>query len=352
MRRSRLLETVFFGAGTIDEVGRMQMTKGRSYKIQVDFGTLPTMTFRTPGTTGFGAGGLCVGLERVVDYKTELDKAVTLAKQSEQVVLCMGLNSDWESEGYDRDTMALPPGSDSLISAVCAANPNTAVIIQSGTPVSMPWRNDANAIVQAWYGGNETGHAIADVVFGDVNPGGKLPLSFPVREEDNPAFLNYRAEKGRTIYGEDVYVGYRFYEKTQKAVAFAFGHGLSYTTFEISDLSVSDGEQEITVSATVSNTGERDGSEVVQVYISQQEPSINRPPKELKGFTKVHVKKGGKENVQVKISKKYATSFFDEERESWVMEKDSYQVWVGGSSEGCVMAGKVEVGETGWWNGL
>ena len=343
----------FFGAGTIDETGRMQLEEGKSYAVRVDFGTLPTMTFRTPGTTGFGAGGLRVGLERVIDYNVELDRAVKLAKECDQVVLCMGLNSDWESEGYDRDTMDLPPGSDDLIKAVCATNPNTAVVVQSGTPITMAsWLSGANAIVQAWYGGNETGNAIADVVFGKTNPSGKLPLSFPMRNEDNPAFLNYRSERGRTIYGEDVYVGYRFYEKTKKDVAFAFGHGLSYTTFEISDLSVSDSDNEITVAAKVSNTGSTHGAEVVQVYISQVAPSINRPPKELKGFEKVKLKAGEKEKVQLKISKKYATSFYDEERSSWVMEEGKYEVLVGNSSQKVDKAGEVKVSKTAWWTGL
>ena len=179
----------FFGAGTIDETGKMKLEKGKKYHVRTDFGTLPTMSFRTPGTTGFGAGGLRVGLERVIDYTEERERAVKLAKDSDQVVLCMGLNSDWESEGYDRPTMDLPPGSDELIKAVCGVNPNTVIIIQSGTPVTMaPWLSEANAIVQAWYGGNETGNTIADVVFGKTNPSGKLPLSFPLRNEDNPAF--------------------------------------------------------------------------------------------------------------------------------------------------------------------
>lgn len=343
----------FFGSGTIDEIGRMNLEKGKAYSVRIDFGTLPLMKFRTPGTTGFGAGGLRVGLERVLDIKVERDRAVKLASESDQVVLCMGLNSDWESEGYDRTNMDLPPGSDELVKAVCAANPNTVVVLQSGTPVTMThWLSDAKAIVQAWYGGNETGNAVADVVFGKTNPSGKLPLSFPLRNEDNPAFLNYRSERGRVIYGEDIYVGYRFYETTKKEVAFAFGHGLSYTKFTIADIAVSDSEEEIHVSATVSNTGAIEGSEVVQVYVSQVAPSINRPPKELKGFQKVSVKPGGTAKVQIKVNKKYATSFFDEERDSWIAEAGKYEVLVGNSSQNVEKAGNISVKETKWWNGL
>ena len=195
------------------------------------------------------------------------------------------------------------------------ANPNTAVIVQSGTPVTMPWRESAGAIVQAWYGGNETGNAIADVVFGDVNPSGKLPLSFPKRNEDNPAFLNYISDDNRVIYGEDVYVGYRFYDKTKSAPAFPFGHGLSYTTFSISDLSLRESDSNVTLSVSVRNTGKLDGAEVVQVYIAPQAPSINRPVKELKGFAKVFLKAGENRKAEVKLQHKYATSFFHEGRE-------------------------------------
>lgn len=343
----------FFGAGTRDETGRIKLHKGKDYHVCVTFGTLPTMTFGNKGATAFGAGGFRIGFERVVDYKQELDRAVSLAKEVDQVVLCMGLNSDWESEGYDRSSMDLPTGSDELIQAVCSANPNTVVVVQSGTPVTMhKWVDNANALVQAWYGGNETGNAIADVVFGETNPSGKLPLSFPIRNEDNPAFLNFRAERGRALYGEDIYIGYRFYEKTKKEVGFAFGHGLSYTTFELSDLSVKDGKDEIVVTAKVSNTGKVAGAEVVQVYIAQKAPSINRPPKELKGFAKVHLKAGEKEKVDIKISKKYATSFWDEREEKWVSEKDEYEVLVGNSSQRVERAGVVKVAETEFWLGL
>lgn len=342
----------FFGAGTREEIGIAPVKKGKSHTVLVRFGTGPTMKFRSPGATAFGPGGLRVGATLKTDPATELDKAVELAREVDQVVICAGLNSDWESEGYDRYHMDLPPHSDELISRVCAANPNTVVVIQSGTPVTMPWLSQCNALLQAWYGGNETGNAIADVLFGEVNPSGKLPLSFPVRVEDNPAFLNYTSERGRTIYGEDVYIGYRFYEKVKKAVAFPFGHGLSYTNFNFKGLSVADTGDNITVSLTVSNFGSLDGATVVQIYVSQQNPSINRPPKELKGFTKVYLKAGKMDHVNVNISKKYAASFWDEDRDAWIMEADKYDVLVGDSSANTPLKGSFQVKRTSWWNGL
>ena len=250
--------------------------------------------------------------------------------------------------------MDLPAGTDTLISAVTAANPNTVVVIQSGTPVTVaPWVASTPALMQAWYGGNETGNAIADVLFGDVNPSGKLPLTFPVRNEDNPAFLNYRSERGRTLYGEEVYIGYRFYEKTKKEVSFPFGHGLSFTEFEMSGLQVTDkGGDEIIVEVDVANKGKVEGSQVVQVYVSQKSPSVNRPVKELKGFAKVDLKVGEKKKAEVKMSKKYAASFWDETRVAWIMEKDRYEVLVGDSSANTPLKGEFIVQKTTWWNGL
>lgn len=249
--------------------------------------------------------------------------------------------------------MNLPGHMDALIRAVSAANPSTVVVMQSGTPVTMPWLSSVKALVHAWYGGNETGNAIADVLFGNVNPSAKLPLSFPKKLQDNPAFLNYRTERGRTLYGEDVYVGYRWYEMLDMDVAFPFGHGLSYTTFEFSDLKVEKKDETLNVSVKVTNTGERDGAEVVQVYVSQKKPSIKRPKKELKGFTKVALKKGESKVVEVPILAKYAASFWDEVRNAWIVEKDEYEVIIGNSSavKGA-LRGTFEVEETSWWNGL
>ncbi|KAK4610457.1 putative beta-glucosidase I [Fulvia fulva] len=344
----------FFGIGTEEEIGSIQLEAGKDYAVHVEFGSLPTLTYKKEGVTAFGAGGVRLGCHRKVDTKVEIERAVALAKKVDQVVLCAGLNSDWESEGYDRDHMDLPPGSDELIEAVIAANPNTTVVVQSGTPVTMPWASKAKAIVQAWYGGNETGNAIADVVFGDVNPSGKLSLSFPKRNEDNPAFLNYKSDDNRVIYGEDVYIGYRFYEKTGREVLFPFGHGLSYTTFDTKNLAINatDDSDEITVTVDVSNTGKIPGSEVVQVYIAPQSPSINRPKKELKGFGKVFVEAGKTEKVEVKLLRKYATSFYHEGKDAWLSEKGKYTVLVGNSSANTSLSGELEVVKELVWKGL
>jgi beta-glucosidase len=252
--------------------------------------------------------------------------------------------------------MELPSHMDALITAVAVANPNTVVVMQSGTPVAMPWVDEAGAIVQAWYGGNETGNAIADVLFGDANPSGKLSLSFPKKLSDNPAFLNFKAEGGRTLYGEDVYVGYRYYEFAERDVLFPFGHGLSYTTFSFSKLEVKQAEDKIVVSVTVANTGGVKGQEVVQVYVAPpRKQAVNRPRKELKGFTKVEIEPGQSERPVVEIETKYAASYWDEFRDQWCVEAGEYEIVVGDSSEvkeGKTLRGKFTVEKTFWWSGL
>ena len=236
--------------------------------------------------------------------------------------------------------------------AVAKANANTAVVIQSGTPVRMPWVNEVSALVQAWYGGNECGNGIADILFGDVNPSGKLPISFPIRNEDNPAFLNSRSEGGRVLYGEDVYIGYRFYEALSRAVTFPFGHGLSYTTFQISNFHLERDEEMLEVSLQIKNSGTRSGSETIQLYVGQASPSIRRPPKELKGFRKVFLEAGAETSISITVLTKYATSYWDELRNMWISQKDTYTVQVGTSSANIIAEATFDTNVTEWWTGL
>jgi beta-glucosidase len=350
----------FFGSGTVEEKGTIYLKKGQSYKITVDFVSAPASKFVLQGAVSFGGGGIRLGCARRIDPEEEIARAVELATSdpSAQVVIVAGLNGDWESEGHDRADMSLPGHSNALISAVTKANPSTVVVMQSGTPVEMPWLSSTHTLLHAWYGGNETGNAIADVLFGDVNPGGKLPLTFPLKLQDNPAYLNFRSEAGRTLYGEDVYIGYRYYNALDRPVAFPFGHGLSYTTFKLSNLKVkthtasNSDKTLLAVSVNVTNTGPVVGAEVVQVYIAQKNPSIRRPPKELQGFQKVVVQPGKTEKAQVVTELKYAASFWDESRDMWVCEKDSYEVLVGTSSQGPFEKGEFQIEKTFWWKGL
>jgi beta-glucosidase len=352
----------FLGSGTAEEIGTKELQQGRQYRILVQWGCGKTSKLRVPGVVDFGHGGLRFSACKRLSPEEGIEEAVELARSVDQVVIFAGLNAEWESEGQDRKTMALPPNTDTLITSVLEANPNTVIVIQSGTPVSMPWIEKSSAVLHAWYGGNETGNAIADVLFGAVNPSGKLSLTFPKRLKDNPTYLNHRFEGGRVLYGEDIYVGYRYYEKLEIEPLFAFGHGLSYTTFQFSGLSVSqstdngDGDSNITsttiVHATVKNTGKVAGAEVVQVYVAPTCSPIERPEKELKGFAKLLLQPGQEETIEITMDTIRATSYFDESTDSWCSAEGEYKVLVGSSSDKIVLEGSLVVGETRFWTGL
>ncbi|KAH8654450.1 beta-glucosidase [Tricladium varicosporioides] len=345
--------SAFLGCGTAEEKALVPMKKGETYWIRLEFVSAPASKLSPSGVV-FGGGAVKIGGAWKIDPEEEIRKAAELAKKFDQVVLCIGLNSDWESEGFDRPDMRLPSNLDALTSAITEANPNVAVCLQSGTPVEMPWLPKVSALIQAWYGGNETGNGIADVLFGDVCPSGKLSLSYPAKNEDNPAFLNWGSEGGRVLYGEDVYVGYRWYEMLGKEVNFPFGHGLSYTSFDFSDLTISHDKAILKTSIKVRNAGLIDGAQVVQVYISQDSPGVRRPKKELKGFNKVFLKSGEMKKVVLDIPVKYACSYFDEGEGKWLCKEGGYKVIVSDSSkeEGRSLQGSFSIAESYWWSGL
>ena len=352
--------SAFFGTATIEERGTKELKAGQTYKVVFEFGSAPTSDLDTRGIVAFGPGGFRFGATRRVSQEQLISTAVEQAAKAEQVVIFAGLTSEWETEGYDREHMDLPPGSDELISRVLVANPNALVVLQSGTPVTMPWAKDARALVQAWFGGNECGNGIADVLYGDVNPSAKLPITFPRRLQDNPSYVNFRSERGRVLYGEDIYVGYRYFEKSDVAPAFPFGHGLSYTTFERSDLRINtvpeqaafaESGEPITASVTVTNTGSIAGAEIVQLWVVPPTTDVNRPVRELKAFQKVFLQPGESKTVQLVVEKKLATSWWDEQREKWISEKGRYEVLVTGTGSE-ELKGAFEVGKTRFWLGL
>ena len=213
----------FFGKGTVEEVGEIELEQGKTYKIRIEFGSANTTTMETIGMVNFGGGAVHLGACLKMDPEQMVLQAIQAAKDADCTIICAGLSGEWESEGFDRTHMDLPPGVDAMIARVLEAAPNAVVVNQSGTPVTMPWADKAKAIVHAWYGGNETGHGITDVVFGDVSPSAKLSLSWPYDNKHNPAYLNYASVGGRVLYGEDVYVGYKFYDKTEREPRFPFG---------------------------------------------------------------------------------------------------------------------------------
>ncbi|KAK7409319.1 beta-glucosidase [Neonectria punicea] len=345
----------FYGCATREERGVVDFKKGEAYKVKIQFASAPSFTLKLENVVA-GHGSLRVGGCRVIDDQAEIQKSVRLAKEHDQVIICGGLNADWETEATDRASMKLPGVLDQLIADVAAANPNTAVVMQTGTPEEMPWLDRVPAVIQAWYGGNETGNSIADVLFGDYNPSGKLSLSFPKALKDVPAFLNFRTEAGRILYGEDVYLGYRYYEFAEREVNYPFGHGLSYTTFAFSDLSVASKGGKLSVSLKIKNTGSLKGAEVAQLYVEpKQAAKVNRPIKELKGFAKVELDAGETKTVTIEELEKYFAAYFDEERNQWCVEAGEYDVIVSDSSavtEGKALRGSFKVDETYWWTGI
>lgn len=349
--------TSFFGKGTVEERGSKMLEDGRSYKIRLEFGSANTTTMKTVGMVNFGGGAANLGASLRLTPDDMLNSAVKAASEADYAIVCTGLNPDWESEGFDRASMDLPPGVDKLISSILAVAKNKTVIVNhSGTPVTMPWEPQAQAILQAWYGGNETGHGVADILFGNVSPSGKLPLSWPSDVRHNPTYLNFGSVGGRVLYGEDIYVGYRFYDKTRCSPLFPFGHGLSYTTFEVSPTVEVGPVSRLTslpaaARVSIRNTGHAPGSEVLQVYVAAPQPETGRPDKELHGFQKTFLQPGEERAVDITIDP-YATSFWDDIEGKWKSEAGEYELLVGVSSQEIVSKGKFVLSQTRYWKGL
>ena len=265
-------------------------------------------------------------------------EACNVAKDADIVVFIGGLNknSGQDSEGNDRSSLELPYGQDRLIIELAKANKNLVIVNVSGNAVTMPWVNEVPAIVQAWYLGTEAGNAIASILVGDVNPSGKLPFSFPVKLEDIGAHkVGEFPGNDQVTYNEGLFVGYRWLEKMKIKPLFSFGHGLSYTTFEYSNIAVDKKvittEDTITFTVNVKNTGSRQGSEIVQLYISDKKSSLPRPIKELKGFEKISLTPGENKTVSITVDKS-ALSFFDAVKREWVAESGEFEALLGASA--------------------
>lgn len=277
------------------------------------------------------------------------EEAVNLAKDADEVIFVGGLNHDYDTEGRDRDDMRLPYGQDELIEALLDVNPNTIVVIVAGSPVEMPWADRAKAIVWSYFSGMETGNALAEILLGKVSPSAKLPETFPVRYTDTVTYKNGEFGKTDVVeYKEGVFVGYRYYEKEQVKPAFAFGYGLSYTSFDIKDLQVkavgnADSDLKDTVvkvTASVTNTGDMAGAEVVQCYVSDPECSVERPVKELRGYAKVFLNPGETKTVTIDLPAQ-AFAFYDVEKKDFTVEAGSFVVYVGNASDNCKLQAEV-----------
>ena len=256
-----------------------------------------------------------------------------MAKQSDAAIIFAALSDRFESEGFDRRRLELP-NQDVLIRAVAKANPHTIVVLNTGGPVSMtPWLKDAAAVVQAWYPGQEGGNAIADILLGNTNPSAKLPVSFLKSHHDSPVFKDYKNKSLKSPYPEGIFVGYRWLDKQGIQPLFPFGHGLSYTRFEYSNLRIDpSGEYEFTVRVDIKNSGKMKGAEVVQLYVKDVECRVEQPEKELKGFEKIFLEAGEKKIVAIKL-KNETFAFYDTAQKQWVVEPGEFEIWLGSSSK-------------------
>lgn len=278
-----------------------------------------------------------------------LEAAVKAARSADAALVFVGLPEGVESEGYDRTDMELPPGHVALIEAVASVQPRTVVVLHNGAPVSVcDWVSRVPAVLLAGLAGQAAGGAVADVVFGKVNPSGKLAETYPARLEDNPSYLNFPGESGRVYYGEGLFIGYRYYDARRIEPAFPFGHGLSYTTFAYGALALSRAElkpgESLSVCVPVTNTGGRAGAEVVQLYVRPHSSRMPRPPKELKGFEKVRLAPGETKTATFVLTAR-DFSYYDPERRAWVAEPGLYDLLVGASSRDIRVQATVRVAE-------
>ncbi|WP_244506379.1 beta-glucosidase [Pararhizobium polonicum] len=277
-----------------------------------------------------------LGSARQLTFRQEADaETLKLAASADLVLVYTSTEGAYDGEGSDRTTLALGPGQDQMIAALAAASDKVAVVIACPDAVEMPWIDAVGAVLVTFYSGQAMGGAVADILTGKVNPSGKLSVTFPRRLADVPGFLHYPGENGQHIYGEGIHVGYRSYDMREIQPLFPFGHGLSYTTFEYSDLKVSASEiglrEEISVTFTVTNTGERAGAEVVQLYLQAPGKRLRRSPQELKGFAKPMLQAGESEQVEITL-KGSDLAIWDPALARWVLEGVGARLVVGASS--------------------
>ncbi len=316
----------FFEEGCDDVVGEVTLEAGRAYDIVIEFAA------EVGENLHFAA--LRAGIGRPLG-DADIAAAADAAAGGQTALLFVGRSAQWDTEGSDLENIALPGRQDELVEAVVAANPRTVVVLQTGGPVEMPWADRVPAILQAWYPGQEAGNTIADVLFGEAEPGGRLPQSFPRRWADNPTHSQdreiYPGLDGKVRYEEGVFIGYRHYDKHGIEPLFPFGHGLSYTRFELFDLQTEAGPNGVTARLSVTNTGARAGSTVVQLYVGDPDASVPRPVKELKAFEKVLLDPGQSRDLSLELPPR-AFAFFDTDAGAWRVEAGSFTIAAGFSA--------------------
>lgn len=314
----------FFGLGSTEVGADVWFEAGAEHAIVVEYANdgLP------------GLGGMAIGCEppRPDDL---FERAVALAARADAVVMIVGTSAEWETEGRDRRRMELPGRQDELIARVAHVNDRTVVVVNAGSPVVMDWADDVAAVAQLWFPGEEGAPALAAVLFGDADPGGRLPLTIPRRVEDTPAFTSYPGERGKVVYGESVFGGYRWYDRRRIEPRFAFGHGLSYTSFRFGALELDrtdlGPDPSVELHVPVTNTGVRAGTEVVQCYVHDVAASVARPEQELRAFAKVELGPGRSTSVVIRLDRR-AFAFWDPDTHGWLVEPGDFEIRIGASS--------------------
>ncbi|WP_127546883.1 beta-glucosidase [Paenibacillus amylolyticus] len=281
--------------------------------------------------------------------ETLMHEAVQAAQSAITAVVFVGLPDRYESEGYDRAHLRLPDNHIRLIEEIAKVQSRVVVVLSNGSPVEMPWLPQVQAVLEAYLGGQAVGGAIADLLYGEVNPSGKLAETFPAKLSDNPSYLNFPGEGDRVDYREGIFVGYRYYDKKELEPLFPFGYGLSYTTFEYADLKIDRTEltdqDEVNVQVRVTNTGDRAGKEIVQLYVSDVESTVIRPVRELKGFAKVALEPGESKVVSFTLNKR-SFAYYNVDMKDWHVETGEFEIQVGSSSRDIHVHTRVNVEST------
>jgi beta-glucosidase len=306
--------SAFYGAASTEVTGTVALTAGRSYAVVVD----------QHKNTNIGVAGLLVGAKPPL-ADDAFHRAVEAAADADVAIVVVGTNDEWETEGNDRTRMDLPVDQDELVAAVAGVNERTIVVLNTGSPVPMPWLDDVAAVVQVWFAGQELGDGLADVLTGAAEPSGRLPVTFPKRIEDTPAYLSHPGDDGKAPYDEHLFFGHRWYDARDIEPLFPFGHGLGYSTVEYGDAHVTGDVIEV----DVTNTGPRATAETVQVYVSLPDATRRRPVRQLAGFAKVVVDTGATVTARVDLHRRHRQSWVGG---GWIDEPGAVTYHVGRSS--------------------
>ena len=320
----------FFALGTSSKRGVVNLENATKYQIEIQYkfeGNFPA---------------IYIGC-KAPDKVDLFNEALQIAEEVDQVIMVVGTNSDWETEGNDRNDFNLPSRQNELINSIVDINPNTILVLNTGSPIKMPWINKVKSVIQTWYPGQEFGNALADIITGAVSPSGKLPSTFPIKIEDTPAYSSYPGKDLQMNYDEKLLVGYKWYERENIKTQYPFGHGLSYTTFEYSNLLINELKDDlISCKFTIKNTGDISGSEISQCYVELKNNDLSEPIKKLQGFDKTYLSPQEKKEIEIILNPR-SFSGWNLDKKSWEIKQGSYNIHIGASSEDIRLSNQINL---------